>query len=109
MRLTDQVSILSSTVLSTDSHGNPVVDWTSATVKVEPATVVPVATSELLQSQDTVTTRFRAFLLPGTVADAKSRILWKSATYEVDGQVEPHTDARSRVHHREALLVRVTG
>jgi hypothetical protein len=109
VKLRDRVSILSAGDLAEDSHGNPVVDWENAAVKVEPAEVVPVSSSENLSAQDTVTTRWRVFLLPMTAADSSSRILWRGLTYEVDGDVELHTDSRSRPHHREALLLRVSG
>lgn len=109
MKLRDRVSILSAEDLPTDDHGNIVFDWDNDNAKVEPAEVVPLSSSENLSAQDTVTTRWRVFLLPFTAADSKSRILWRGLIYEVDGDVELHTDSRARPHHREALLSRVTG
>lgn len=110
----DFVEIMSAADLAEDSHGNPVADWENAQPVREPARVQPasgsgMASSENLSGQDTLTTRWRVFLLPMTVATFESRILWRGLTYEVDGDVELHTDSRSRPHHREALLVRVSG
>lgn len=108
MRLTDRIEVLSAGALSEDAYGNPTMDWDNAEVKVEPALVSPVSTSENLSAQDTVTTRWRAILLAFSVADARARIRWHGAVYEVDGDVELHTDTRSRPHHKEALLVKVS-
>lgn len=108
MRLTDRVEILSAGALSEDAYGNPTFDWDNAAVKVEPALVSPVSSSEDLSAQDTVTTRWRVFLLAFSVADAKARLRWRGSVYEVDGDVELHTDTRSRPHHKEALMVKVS-
>jgi hypothetical protein len=109
MRLHDRVSLMSAEDLSEDSHGNVTPDWENAPTIISPAAVVPLSTSENLVGGNQVTTRWRLFLPAAVSVAARSRVLWRGDTYEVDGDVELHTDSRSRPHHLEALLVRVTG
>ena len=105
MRLADTVAVIIATEGDTDSHGNPVVDWANATETLCPALVAPQNSSEALVGQNTVTTRYRVFLPALGLATEKSRIRWRGQLFDVDGDVELHTDLRGKAHHRELLMV----
>jgi hypothetical protein len=108
LRLSDRVQIVSPGDVGEDAHGNPTVDWDSEPVRVSPALVTPVSSSENTIGQQTTITRWRLFLPAVVPVDARSRVRWRESTFEVDGDVELHTDTRGRPHHQEALMVRVT-
>lgn len=114
-RLRDRVTILpAETAESEDSHGNPVVDWDAATpVENVPAAVSPVtrmsASLEDTVGQDTVISRKLLVLYPDAALTFRDRVVWRGDPYEVDGDVEMHTDRSARPHHQEAFLRRVQG
>lgn len=109
MRLRDRVDALAATTPTEDERGNTTLTWDWANARTEPASVGPLGSSEYTSGQQTVITRWRVILLPGTSCTATSRVRWRGDTYEVDGDVELHTDHRGRAHHCEALLKRVEG
>lgn len=112
-RLDDQVTVVSAPVTADDGHGNPVVDWGAATETVVAAAVTPDSrdrsNAEDITGQDTVISRMRLFLPAAAVMTFLDRVVWRGDIFEVDGDVELHTDRRARPHHREALLRRVQG
>lgn len=108
LRLNDRIEWMLPENAGEDSHGNSTFDWDNAAI-VEPAFLGGLVTDENLQARDTVTTTRLAILLPGTVGRSDARARWRGQVYEVRGDVIPITDIRSRVHHCEATLKRVTG
>lgn len=108
LALRDWVTVLNASTTE-DVYGNPTPDWGTAVESVEPAHVRPVTSDEVVVNEDTVEARWKAVLLPATVATAQSRIEWRGQTFEVDGEVQPFTDGRGRIRHKAAYLKRVTG
>lgn len=108
LALRDWVTVLNATTVTEDPFGNPIPDWGTATESVEPAYVKPVTSDEVVVNEDTVEARWQVVLLPGTVATALSRLVWRGDTFEVDGEVQPYMDGRGRIRHHAAYLKRVT-
>jgi hypothetical protein len=113
LRLNDRVQLVSPGDVGEDAHGNPTVDWDSEPVRVSPALVTPLSaltsSSENTIGGQVTITRWRLFLPAVVPIDARSRVRWRGDEFDVEGDVELHTDTRGRPHHQEALMVRVTG
>ncbi len=112
--LNDQVTILQAeTAVTEDSHGNPIVDWSAAVGVTVSAAVSPVtrmsAALEDTVGQDTVVSRMLLVVGSDVQATYQDRVVWRGDTYEVDGEVDLHTDRGGRPHHLEAFLRRVQG
>ena len=107
MRLPHTVTVLRAPLV-TDAKGNKVRDWTTATQTPAAAWVQPLTSDEQTLGQDRVTSRWRIFLDPETVALATDRIVWQGDTYQVDGEIQAWV-TQVGVHHYEGYLLRVSG
>jgi hypothetical protein len=107
VRLSDTVTRQRGTV-SSGSHGEPVIDWTTPATAVYPAEVQPVSTAEALAAQQRTETRWKAFLPYSADVEPTDRIVWDSVVYEVDGEPE-RWKRRAVGHHLELFLIRFEG
>lgn len=107
MILHDRVGVVTRTATGYDDFGNPVY---SDVETLFPAEVRPLSSSETVDAASQVRSRYRVFL-PANALDvlsSGSAITWHAKTYEVEGDVEPHT-LKGRVHHVELIAHRVSG
>lgn len=106
MILRDRVVRLRAPVVA-DGYGNQRRDWDEATSVIFPATVQPVTSDENNVDQDRTVSRWRCFLPPTADVEVTDRFIWDGVTHEVDGEVEVWK-RRGRVHHKEAVLKKVS-
>jgi hypothetical protein len=109
IHLRDWVDVMDAADLTEDSHGNVVPDWDNAPSVQEQAHVTPSSTLEIVAGQDVTVSRWKALLLTATTCDARSRVRWRSDTYEVDGEVQLIVDHAGRPNHCTATLKRAEG
>lgn len=89
-----------------DAHGNVIYHDVETPERAE---VRPLSTSEPFDpGRDVVITRYKVFLPPWAMVTSSTALRWRGSTYEVDGDVEPHT-SHGRTHHLEAVIRRVSG
>jgi hypothetical protein len=93
--------------LVASGYGNQQRDWDNAVGVIYPAAVGPLSTGEDVVDQQQTTTRLRLILPSPADATATDRIVWDGQTYEIDGEVAT-VKRHGRVHHHEAVLVKVT-
>lgn len=106
MILRDQVARLRAPLVA-GGYGNQAPDWPHATSVTYPAAVGPLTTSEDVVDQQQTTIRLRLILPASADVAAADRIVWGGQTYEIDGEVVA-VKRRGRIHHHEAVLVKVT-
>lgn len=107
MILYDRVGVITREVTGYDDYGNPI---TEDVETLFPAEVRPLDSSETVAGRSQVQSWYRMFLPPAAldVITSASALAWRGRTYEVDGDVEPHS-LRGRVHHVELIAHRVSG
>ncbi|GAA2516693.1 phage head completion protein [Winogradskya humida] len=106
MILRDRVTRLRAPLVG-DGYGNQERDWDQAVAVEYPAGVGPASSTEDVHDQQRTTTRWRVFLPPTADLEATDRVTWDGTTFEVDGDVE-RWKRRGRLHHVEAVLLKVT-
>lgn len=107
MILHDRVGVIERTETGYDQLGNPIYEDVET---LFPAEVRPLDSSETVNAASQVQTRYRVFLLPAALGLLTSggAITWRGKSYEIEGDVEPHT-LRGRVHHVELIARRTSG
>lgn len=107
---TDTVTIVRA--VTVPGYGNArVVDWDNASRTTVMGSVQPQSTAETTGGRDQATTSCRVFL-PGTAdVQAKDRIEWAGATWEVDGDPDrwPDPFTPGKTHHIELTMTRTRG
>ncbi|GAA1663737.1 hypothetical protein GCM10010977_02570 [Citricoccus zhacaiensis] len=90
-----------------DDYGNPIVDEVRVPTR---AALQPMDSDEMTAADPgaQVVTRYRLILPASSKITARDAIHHGGRTYEVHGDIAPHT-IRGRVHHHEAVIVRTMG
>lgn len=107
MILHDRIEVVQRVLVGYDDYGNDLYEDVATTW---PAEVQPLSSSEIVDAGSQVHSRYRA-ILPAKALDiltSGSAVTWRGKSYEVEGDIEPHT-IRGRVHHVEFIAHRVTG
>lgn len=93
---------------TTDRYGDTAPDWTTPTEVETPAWVGGDTTKETTTDGDRITLGLACHLPPDVTVTARSRIVWREDTYEIDGDPLPMS-RRGVLHHYELTLKRVEG
>jgi len=107
MRPRTTVTLLQPQISESWDSGVPAPDWDQPPVEHPdtPAAIEPLSSAEQVLTADTVISRWRLFLEPGTGITAQWRVRWLGIDHEVDGEIEVWQGRRPRV---ECTLKRIT-
>ena len=96
---------------TTDSHGNEVRSWGTATTSdISGCSMQPVTGSEANLGRDEVISRWKLFLPPSADLLPSDRVRFEGVTYEVDGSVQKWDPSDvTGLSHKECLLKLVEG
>jgi len=104
MILRDRVTTVARVLAGYDDYGNPF--YADVESDPIPAELHPLGSEEALSADRTVViTRFRVVVGPKVTISPSSAIRWRGTTYEVNGDIEPHT-AGGRLRHHEFTIRR---
>lgn len=110
MSLGDDAVTIQRASLTTDAtFGRQYRDWTSpATVTITDVSVQPFAEAENAVDREYTATRMRLYAPSTTDIRAADRVVWRGATYEVDGEPQRWYDG-GQLDYVLAVIKRMAG